>query len=341
VDDRGAGVLDVFHARLPRPRRAASAERRPSWKPERGCSRSPRPRGRRRRSTRPAETRRRGRPARAGPQARDNSALPAGRSRFGIDGDAAVAGRAGDTAMTRLARTATDPATRRRPRLSAPNGGSPQASSLHETILSLRVADEACTDRGLAHETSRSSYQIAASAGTCAPVEPYVPGACGHVRARRMRRRNAGGLEALLARTMRREHEADALEALGRRWCSEAARARRRAARDAARALRAGLVSLPRQPTRSAWLIELLPRFVALAVDGFTSLEAETEIWAEYMRETPDHRFRDVGAQLYPRARTDAGRAGAGQPGSATVENVARPRSASRGSQIDPKAARR
>jgi streptomycin 6-kinase len=40
-------------------------------------------------------------------------------------------------------------------------------------------------------------------------------------------------------------------------------------------------------------LVELLPRLWRDG-DGFFSLEAETEIWADAIRETPGHRFRDV-----------------------------------------------
>jgi streptomycin 6-kinase len=44
-------------------------------------------------------------------------------------------------------------------------------------------------------------------------------------------------------------------------------------------------------------LVELLPRLWRSG-DGFLSLEAETEIWAQYMRENPDYRFRDVALGL-------------------------------------------
>jgi streptomycin 6-kinase len=121
--------------------------------------------------------------------------------------------------------------------------------------------------------------------------EPYVPGVCGHV----LRVEQADGTPAVLKIFWphhEAEQEADALE----RW--DGAGAVKLLARDDERHAMllercepGSYLSTATDPL--SVLVELLPRLWRSG-DGFNSLEAETEIWAEYMRATPDHRFRDV-----------------------------------------------
>ena len=64
-------------------------------------------------------------------------------------------------------------------------------------------------------------------------------------------------------------------------------------------------------------LIELLPRLWRSG-DGFRPLAGGDGVWARVrLHEAPDHRFRDVALGYIARARADAGRAGARQPGPA------------------------
>ena len=125
--------------------------------------------------------------------------------------------------------------------------------------------------------------------------EPYVPGVCGHV----VRVERADGTPAVLKVFWphhEAEHEADALE----RWDGDGA-VRLLARDDERHALLlercepGSFLSSAADPL--GVLIELLPRLWRSG-DGFLPLEAETEIWAEYMREAPDHRFRDVALGL-------------------------------------------
>jgi streptomycin 6-kinase len=121
--------------------------------------------------------------------------------------------------------------------------------------------------------------------------EAYVPGVCGHV----VRVECADGTPAALKIFWphhETEQEADALE----RWDGNGAV--RLLARDDGRSAmllercEPGLfLSTAEDPI--GVLIELLPRLWKSG-DGFFSLEAETEIWAESMRETRDYKFRDV-----------------------------------------------
>jgi streptomycin 6-kinase len=121
--------------------------------------------------------------------------------------------------------------------------------------------------------------------------EPYVPGACGHV----VRVELADGTPAVLKVFWphhEAEQEADALE----RWDGDGAI--RLLARDDE--LHAMLLErcepgsfLSDAPDPIGVLIELLPRLWR-GCEGFHTVEAETEMWTEYMRETPDRGFQDV-----------------------------------------------
>jgi streptomycin 6-kinase len=125
--------------------------------------------------------------------------------------------------------------------------------------------------------------------------EPYVPGVCGHV----VRVVQSDGTPAVLKIFWphhEAEQEADALE------CWDGDGAVRLLARDDERHAMllercepGSFLSTADDPVGA--LVELLPRLWRSG-DAFLTLEAETEIWAEYMRETPDHRFRDVALGL-------------------------------------------
>src|SRR5207253_6289200 len=125
--------------------------------------------------------------------------------------------------------------------------------------------------------------------------EPYSPGAAGHV----LQVERADGMRAVLKVSWphrEAEQEADALE----RWDGNGAV--RLLARDVERHAMllercepGSFLSTADDPV--GVLVELLPRLWRSG-DGFLTLEAETEIWTEYMRETPDHRFRDVALGL-------------------------------------------
>jgi streptomycin 6-kinase len=121
--------------------------------------------------------------------------------------------------------------------------------------------------------------------------EAYVPGVCGHV----VRVERADGSPAVLKVFWphhEAEQEADALE----RW--EGNGAVRLLARDderhallLERCEPGSFLSTADDPV--GVLIELLPRLWKSG-EGFSSLEAETEQWAEYMLESPDHARRDI-----------------------------------------------
>jgi streptomycin 6-kinase len=121
--------------------------------------------------------------------------------------------------------------------------------------------------------------------------EPYVPGACGHV----VRVELTDGTPAVLKAFWphhEAEQEADALE----RWDGDGA-VRLLARDDELHALLlercdpGSFLSDDSDPI--GVLVELLPRLWR-GGEGFRTLETETELWMEYMRETPDHRFQDV-----------------------------------------------
>jgi streptomycin 6-kinase len=121
--------------------------------------------------------------------------------------------------------------------------------------------------------------------------EPYVPGACGHV----VRVELADGTPAVLKVFWphhEAEQEADALE----RWDGDGA-VRLLARDDELHALLLERCEpgsfLSDAPDPIGVLIELLPRLWRDG-EGFRSLEAETEMWTEDLRETPDNRFQDV-----------------------------------------------
>jgi len=98
--------------------------------------------------------------------------------------------------------------------------------------------------------------------------EPYVPGACGHV----VRVELEDGRPAVLKvfwPHREAEQEADALER-----CEPGS-------------------FLSDAPDPVGVLIELLPRLWQDG-EGFRTLEAETELWTESLREAPDRRFHDV-----------------------------------------------
>jgi streptomycin 6-kinase len=121
--------------------------------------------------------------------------------------------------------------------------------------------------------------------------EPYVPGACGHV----VRVELEDGTPAVLKVFWphhEAEQESDALE----RW--DGGGAVRVLARDDE--LHALLLErcdpgsfLSDAPDPVGVLIELLPRLWRDG-EGFHTLEAETELWTEYLREPPDHGFQEV-----------------------------------------------
>jgi streptomycin 6-kinase len=121
--------------------------------------------------------------------------------------------------------------------------------------------------------------------------EPYVPGVCGHL----VRVECGDGTPAVLKLFWphhEAEHEADALE----RWDGDGAvkllaRHDERHAMLLERCEPGAFLSTAKDPI--GVLVELLPRLWRSG-DGFFSLAAESEIWAEYMSEAPDHRFRDV-----------------------------------------------
>ena len=122
-------------------------------------------------------------------------------------------------------------------------------------------------------------------------AEPYVPGVCGHVVGVDL----ADGTPAVLKVFWphhEAEQEADALE----RWGGDGA-VRLLARDDERHALLlercepGSFLSDASDPV--GVLVELLPRLWC-GGEGFRPLEAETEMWMEYMRETPDHRFQDV-----------------------------------------------
>ena len=121
--------------------------------------------------------------------------------------------------------------------------------------------------------------------------EPYVPGVCGHV----VRVAQADGTPAVLKIFWphhEAEQEADALQ----RWDGDGAvkllaRDDERHALLLERCEPGSFLSTASDPV--GVLVELMPRLWRSG-DGFLSLEAETEIWAEYMHRAPDHRFRDV-----------------------------------------------
>jgi streptomycin 6-kinase len=121
--------------------------------------------------------------------------------------------------------------------------------------------------------------------------EPYMPGACGHV----VRVELADGTPAVLKvfwPHREAEQEADALE----RWGGDGA-VRLLARDDELHALLLERCDpgsfLSDAPDPIGVLIELLPRLWRDG-DGFRTLEAETEMWTEYMNETPGRRFHDV-----------------------------------------------
>jgi streptomycin 6-kinase len=122
--------------------------------------------------------------------------------------------------------------------------------------------------------------------------EAYVPGVCGHV----MRVELADGSPAVLKvfwPHREAEQEADALE----RWDGDGA-VRLLARDDERHALLlercepGSFLSTANDPV--GVLIELLPRLWKSG-EGFSSLAAETEQWAEYLLETPDRALCDVG----------------------------------------------
>src|SRR5256885_17253706 len=93
----------------------------------------------------------------------------------------------------------------------------------------------ACTDREVARERRRACNRLLQALGI-ARGRAVCPRRVRSCRAGRMRRWDAGRVEDLLAAPRGRAGGGRA-RALGRRRCGEAARARRRTARDAARAL--------------------------------------------------------------------------------------------------------
>lgn len=131
--------------------------------------------------------------------------------------------------------------------------------------------------------------------------EPYVPGVCGYV----VRVERADGTPAVLKVFWphhEAEQEADALE----RWDGDGAvqllaRDDERHALLLERCEPGSFLFAASDPI--GVLVELLPRLWRSG-EGFLSLEAETEMWMEYMREWPDHRFRDTAlgyiAELAP-----------------------------------------
>jgi streptomycin 6-kinase len=125
--------------------------------------------------------------------------------------------------------------------------------------------------------------------------EPYVPGAGGHV----LRVERADGTPAVLKVFWphhEAEHEADALE----RWDGDGA-VRLLARDDERHALLLERCEpgsfLSQAPDPIGVLVELLPRLWRSG-NGFPPLEGETETWAEYMQEAPDHRLRDDALRL-------------------------------------------
>jgi streptomycin 6-kinase len=121
--------------------------------------------------------------------------------------------------------------------------------------------------------------------------EPYVPGACGHV----VRVELEDGTPAVLKvfwPHREAEQEADALE----RWDGDGA-VRLLACDDELHALLLERCEpgsfLSEAPDPVGVLIELLPRLWQDG-EGFRTLEAETELWTESLREAPDRRFHDV-----------------------------------------------
>jgi streptomycin 6-kinase len=121
--------------------------------------------------------------------------------------------------------------------------------------------------------------------------EPYLPGACGHV----VRVELEDGTPLVLKvfwPHREAEQEADALE----RWDGDGA-VRLLARDDELHALLLERCEpgsfLSDAPDPIGVLIELLPRLWRDG-EGFHTLEAETEVWTEYLRETPDHTFQDV-----------------------------------------------
>ena len=180
---------------------------------------------------------------------------------------------------------------RRRPRLSARCGGSPQASSRRETILSLRVGDElaqiATWRANVAELVTDCCLRWDLRAG-----EPYVPGAAGYV----VRVERADGTPAVLKvfwPHREAEQEADALE----RWDGDGAV--RLLARDDERS--ALLLEccepgsfLSTHDDSVGVLVELLRRLWRSG-DGFRPLADEAEWWLEHdLAEVPDKRLRDA-----------------------------------------------
>jgi streptomycin 6-kinase len=121
--------------------------------------------------------------------------------------------------------------------------------------------------------------------------EPYAPGACGHVVRVELADRTPAVLKVFWPHH-EAEQEADALE----RWDGDGA-VRLLARDDERHALLlercepGSFLSDASDPV--GVLVELLPRLWRSG-EGFWPLEAETEQWAEYLREAPDHTFRDV-----------------------------------------------
>jgi streptomycin 6-kinase len=127
------------------------------------------------------------------------------------------------------------------------------------------------------------------------PGETYLPGAAGHV----VRVECADGTPAVLKvfwPHREAEHEADALE----RWDGDGA-VRLLARDDARHALLlercepGSFLSTASDPL--GVLIELLPRLWRSG-DGFVSLAAETEVWAEYLDQTADRELCDLAFDL-------------------------------------------
>ena len=121
--------------------------------------------------------------------------------------------------------------------------------------------------------------------------ETYAPGAAGHV----MRVERADGTPAVLKvfwPHREAEQEADALE----RWDGDGA-VRLLARDDERHALLlercepGSFLSAALDPI--GVLVELMPRLWRSG-KGFQSLEAETEVWAEYLCDAPDHKLRDI-----------------------------------------------